>query len=110
MPWFHIALICCSFPPTAVTKHTLNKLTGPIPVFPKPLKKVHSIPGYRGSGIAKFVSNIEVTAAIKNERIILSTIDDNHLVNFIESVSGFMTDLTKSPGFPMVIDYLDEII
>jgi hypothetical protein len=31
-------------------------------------------------------------------------------VNFIEAVSGFMMDLTKSPGFPMVIDHLDEII
>jgi hypothetical protein len=80
------------------------------PCFSEAIKKVHSIPGYRCSGIAKFVSNIELTAAIKNERIILSIIGDNHLVNFIESVSGFMMDLTKSPGFPMVIDYLDDII
>jgi hypothetical protein len=36
MAWFRIALICCSFPPTAVTKHILNEFTGPIPVFPKP--------------------------------------------------------------------------
>jgi hypothetical protein len=36
LAWFHIALICCSFPPTSVTKHTLNELTGPIPVFSKP--------------------------------------------------------------------------
>jgi hypothetical protein len=71
---------------------------------------VQSLPGYCCSGIAKFVSNIELTAAIKNKRIILSTISDNHLVNFIELVSGFMMDLTKSPRFPMVIDYLDEII
>jgi hypothetical protein len=71
---------------------------------------VNSIPGYCFCGIAKFVSNIELTSAIKNERIILSTIGDNHLVNFIASVSGCMIDLTESPGFPMVIYYLDEII
>jgi hypothetical protein len=53
------------------------------PCFSEAMKKVHSIPGYRCSGIAKFVSNIELTAAIKNERIILSTIGDKRLVNFL---------------------------
>jgi hypothetical protein len=98
-------------PPTRRDNTFIERVEWSHPCFAEAVKKVQFIPGYRANGgIAKFVSNLQITSAIKNKKIILSAVGDNHLNKFITLVSGCVFDLTTFPGFHVFLDDLDLMI
>jgi hypothetical protein len=81
------------------------------PCFAEAKKKVHRIQSYRVLGIAHFVSQIGITAGLKNGNILLGcAISDHHFSSFINSVKGCVIDMTSLPNYDMILDELQSIV
>jgi hypothetical protein len=60
---------------------------------------------------AHFVSQIEITAGLKNGKILLGcAISDHHFSSFIKSVNGCVIDITSFPNYDMILDELQSIV